>query len=322
MSKLTFNLQDEVEDVLCDHCGSTYFEIAYELTDDLYNIPGVFNMRRCTECGLLYLSPRPTRKGIIKYYPANYSSYKSPIEDERFALMRWIRRRKLVKRRELIQKFSRKEKGEVLDVGSATGLFLNEMKRAGWQTNGVEPIESAASFSRNRFDLDIFSGTLEESQFLNEHFDVITFWDVLEHTFSPTHQLSMAYDLLCPSGLLAFSIPNWNSYEREWFDDKWQGLDPPRHLFVFPHKPLTKMLNQTGFEIIDWVCFMPSYYSFIISVERWLGTYNKRMASIAHRVLNFPGMRILFEPWFAWSNHINKGSVITVFARKVAVEGG
>jgi SAM-dependent methyltransferase len=322
MTKISSNHENEVENVNCDNCGSHNFKIAYELTDELYNIPGVFIMRKCQECGLLYLSPRPTRQGIIKYYPPNYSSYRPPIEDERFALMRWVRRRKLIKRRELIQTYSQKEIGSILDVGSATGLFLNEMKKNGWQCCGIEPIGSAADFSRERFNLEVFSGMLEEAQFSDGSFDVMTFWDVLEHTFSPMHQLSIAYDLLGSDGLLAFSIPNWNSYERQWFDKNWQGLDPPRHLYVFPHEPLIQMLDRSGFRILDWVCFMPSYYSFIISLERWLRTYNKRLASLANRILNFPGMRIIFEPWFAWSNHIKKGSVITVFARKTTVDGG
>jgi len=246
----------------CDLCGSSNASPLYTLSDTLYQVPGEFTLQRCVECGLMYLSPRPTPDAIGAYYPDEYVCYRTPIEQEKWAVMRWIRRRKLAKRRQLIERYGNKIEGDILDVGCATGLFLHEMEQSGWSVMGVEPINSAAEYARQQFDLNVFDGTLNEAPYPPSSFDAITFWDVLEHTYYPSQELTDAARLLRPNGLLALSIPNWNSVEQHLFKHLWQGLDSPRHLYVFTQETLTTYLSDTGFSVLDWVCFMPSYFLF------------------------------------------------------------
>lgn len=305
------------EVVSCNLCGSEKSELLYILNDIIYEIPGEFKLRRCQYCGLIYLSPRPTEKTIGEFYPVEYSSYRPPIDHERFFLLRWIRRRKLIKRRQLIEKYSDRKHGRILDVGCATGLFLNEMSQAGWESFGVEPITVAAKLAREWFDLNVQEVLLRDSTFSQETFDVVTFWDVLEHTFSPVDELQYSANLLRPGGILAVNIPNWDSVERKLFKQHWQGLDSPRHLFVFTRDSLEEMLTQTGFYILGWICFMPGYFSFTLSLNRWLHANNKlATAKLVNSILTFPGVRFLFEPLFAFINWIGKGPVISVFACK------
>lgn len=306
----------EVEETGCDLCQTAVADPLHTFTDILYNLPGEFTMCRCRQCGLMYLSPRPTPQSIAFYYPQNYTSYRPPIEQERLALMRWIRRRKLQQRRQFIEQYSQQQSGKILDVGCATGLFLNEMMQAGWQGYGVEPIESAAHFAQSHFGIDVFHGMLAEATYPANSFDAITFWDVLEHTFSPTETLAQAAALLRPGGIVAISVPNWDSWERHWFGRHWQGYDPPRHLYVFTRPTLTALLEEAGFTVLDWVCFMPSYFSFVISLDRWLRVKWPKLSPVVHRLVNLPGFRLPFEPLFATANKLNKGSVISVFARK------
>jgi len=264
----------------------------------------------------MYLNPRPDPAEIGAYYAADYAPYKRAVEDERSGLMRWMRRRKLIQRRRMIERFSGLHSGRILDVGCATGLFLHEMALAGWHVTGIEPITAAASYGRDRFGLDVFEGMIEEAPYERESFDVVTFWDVLEHTFSPSQTLARSSGLLRPGGLVAVNVPNWHSIERQWFGPHWIGLDPPRHLYVFTHDTLTSLLEQAGFWPLAWICFMPSYFSFIISLERRLNTIAPRWAQPVSRLLNIPGMRLLSEPAFALTNRLRLGGVITVFARK------
>lgn len=307
----------EVEEVACDLCGATASTSLYTLSDIIHQLPGEFTLRRCTECGLMYLSPRPTLRSIGNYYPPDYTPYRPPIEEERFALMRYMRRRKLIKRRVLMEKYGSLKQGRVLDVGCATGLFLHEMQLAGWEATGVEPIQSAAELARTRFGLHVFQGRLGDAPFEPQSFDAITFWDVLEHTFSPRAELAHAARLLKPGGLIAINVPNWDSFDRRPFGANWQGFDPPRHLYVFSRQTLTEFLSQTGFQVVAWVCFMPGFFTWVVSVQRWLTARHPQWARPATRILNFPGVRLLFEPWFAWMNYRLTGPVIAVFARRV-----
>jgi SAM-dependent methyltransferase len=306
----------ESEEVACDLCGATASAPLHTLHDIMHQLPGEFVLRRCTACGLMYLSPRPTPNSIGAYYPPDYTPYRPPIEDERFALMRYMRRRKLIKRRNLIEKYGGMRQGRILDVGCATGLFLHEMQLAGWEAVGVEPIQSAAEFTRQRFGLDVFQGGLTEAPFEPHSFDAITFWDVLEHTFSPSAELAHAAQLLRPGGLIAINVPNWDSFDRKPFGANWQGFDPPRHLYVFSRQTLTRLLTQAGFRVVDWVCFMPGYFTWIASVQRWLIVNHPAWVRPVMRLLMFPGVRLLFEPWFAVMNVRRTAPVISVFAQR------
>ena len=250
------------------------------------------------------------------YYPSEYSAYRSAIEDEHFGLMRWVRRRKLVTRRQLIERYSGAQTGRLLDVGCATGLFLHEMALAGWGVVGVEPSPQAVTYAHERLGLEVFQGWLGDAPFEPASFDVVTYWDVLEHTFSPSAELACCARLLKPGGLLAINVPNWDSVERRLFGPYWNGFDPPRHLYTFKRPALTALLAQAALRPLVWMCFMSSYFSFIISLDRWLKVRRPAWAAPVRRALSFPGVRFLFEPWFWACNRLRQGGVIAVLARK------
>lgn len=307
-----------IEYATCDFCDSDDTELLYGC-DDWGKMYGVdFTLVRCKICGLMYLNPRPRQDVITSFYPEEYAPFRIAIEQETSVMMKWMRRHKLVKRRRIVEKFSGFETGSILDVGCATGLFLNEMQRAGWQAMGVEIVESAANYARQQFGLDIFLGFLDDVPFQRASFDVITFWDVLEHTFSPKKTLRKTNELLKPGGIVAINIPNWDSPDRVWFGPYWIGLDPPRHLFVFTRKTLENMLEDAGFQVINWECFFPSYFSFAISLERTLAAKGSRWLKPIARFLKFPGVRFLFEPYFTLANQMKRGGVISLFARKLS----
>lgn len=310
-----------MEETHCNLCGATESFPMYTFRDTDREILGEFLLHRCLRCGLMYLSPRPTQETMEAYYPEEYEPYRPAIGDERWALMRWMRRRKLVTKRRLIERYGGKTRGRLLDVGCSTGLFLQEMARAGWQVAGVEPIASAADYARCRFGLDVFQGMLAEAPYDPISFDVVTFWDVLEHTFSPIDDLNHAARLLRPGGLLIANVPNWDSPDRWLFGRYWLGVDPPRHLYVFTRRTLAEMLARAGFSVLSWVCFTSGYFSFAASLERWLETVSPRLAKLVRRLLGLPGMRFPFEPWFTLINWLGKGPNISVIARKATGEG-
>jgi SAM-dependent methyltransferase len=299
----------------CDLCGATDALVLYSGAGWQRSLPPIA-LVRCRRCGLMYLNPRPAPDEIAAYYPPNYAAFRPAIEDERFALMRYMRRRKLAQRRRLVERYSQRRTGRILDVGCATGLFLHEMALAGWQTTGVELTTPAADYARTRFGLDVFNGTLADLPAAPGSFDAVTFFDVLEHVFSPSAELARAAAVLKPGGMVAINVPNWHSFDRRLFGPFWSGLDPPRHLYDFTRPTLTALLERAGLRPEAWVCCMPSYFSFIISVELWLEQRAPKLAGPVGRVLNIPGARLIFEPWFTLTNWLRFSGTITVVAVK------
>jgi len=100
--------------------------------------------------------------------------------------------------------------GRILDVGSALGTFLKIAEGRGWKPVGVEISQFAAEFSRERRGLTVFNGDLEQFQVPDASFDVVTFWDSIEHVTHPAENLRTAVRLLRPGGVLLLTTDNFD----------------------------------------------------------------------------------------------------------------
>lgn len=60
-------------------------------------------------------------------------------------------------------------------------IFLDHMRRLGWDASGVELDSEAVSVAREKFGLEVFHGYLEEAKFPDGSFDAITVNHVIEH---------------------------------------------------------------------------------------------------------------------------------------------
>ena len=305
-----------MEHPTCNLCGSEASIPVYANEGWRYYAGEPFRLVRCLQCGLIYLCPRPSPDEIGAFYKEMYSCYKQSVETEKNGIIRWARRKNLSARRKAVERASQCQSGRILDVGCATGLFLNEMQQAGWETYGVEPVENAAGYARQEFGLNVFGGYFQDAPYQAEWFDVITFWDVIEHTFSPQEELMHVARLLKSGGTLIMNFPNWDSFDRCIFDSSWQGLDPPRHLYVFSQATMGQMISKAGLKVHNWQSLVSSYYAWALSVERWVQVKNRDWATRTGKVLNFPGMRYLFSPWFLITDFLKKSSLISVIARK------
>jgi SAM-dependent methyltransferase len=207
--------------------------------------------------------------------------------------------------------------GRILDVGCATGVFLNEMRHRGWETYGVEPGEVAATYAVQRFGLRVFPGELGEAEYPDGSFDVITMWDVLEHVFDPMALLSDANRLLTEGGLLVLSFPNLGSIDVRLFGSCWAGWDVPRHLYAFPRKTFKLMLEKAGFSVLGRRCFFGEQFVFSLSLRFWLQSrVNRSWISALESLAGSYAIRALLKPYFAVVQLLGKGSIITTLARK------
>src|SRR5258706_6045768 len=59
----------------CDLCGSKKNSIFLNTPDRNYET-GNFNYIKCSDCSLVWLSPRPTQKSLFKFYPKTYGPYR------------------------------------------------------------------------------------------------------------------------------------------------------------------------------------------------------------------------------------------------------
>jgi SAM-dependent methyltransferase len=135
----------------------------------------------------------------------------------------------------------------LLDIGCGRGTFLNEARKRGYLVAGIDFDRLNVELAKTRFGLnEVKAETLEVFVQKNprKRFDVITFFEVLEHLPDPREFLRTVRSLLNPGGYIALSVPNRNRYI-----DTIAYLDhPPYHLTRWTGKALQCVLMLEGFE--------------------------------------------------------------------------
>jgi SAM-dependent methyltransferase len=79
-------------------------------------------------------------------------------------------------------------------------------------------------------------------------FDVVTAFDIIEHTFDPAAFLDDVGRLLAPSGLLALSTPDTGHWLRRLMRSRWPMLQPHQHTFLFSQPAMRALLRDHGYE--------------------------------------------------------------------------
>jgi SAM-dependent methyltransferase len=192
----------------CLICGSDEIGQRYGITR--------FEVVQCEPCGQIFLHPLPTRVEIQRLFASLYTTGEGSLPE----LKDYYRfcfdddpGNPLVEQYEawldVIERV--KPPGRVLDVGCGTGLFLSVARRRGWEPFGIDESLEATRHARDHFGLNPLVGEFEALDDLGETFDLVTGWDVIEHSRRPVDLVRSARRCLAPDGLVSFSTPNQRS---------------------------------------------------------------------------------------------------------------
>jgi 2-polyprenyl-3-methyl-5-hydroxy-6-metoxy-1,4-benzoquinol methylase len=309
-----------MEHVTCNLCGADRALPFATTRDRQHWLPGVFRLVQCQSCGLIYLNPRPAGAALAAYYPDDYSLYIDPAVREPSPIARLNQRYAMNKRAALIERYA--VRGRVLDIGCASGLFLDAMRSRGWETHGVELVEHAAALARERLGLDVRTGALRETGYSAAWFDAVTMWDVLEHVPDPLGELREIWRILKPGGILALRIPDVSSPEARFFGDYWVGLDAPRHLYVFSPTTIAAMLRRAGLQVIDRRNLAGNHLAWVMSVQGWVGErWGVQRGEQIGRALRAMPTRLLLAPYFYAVSAARQGTLLTIVARRPPESG-
>jgi 2-polyprenyl-3-methyl-5-hydroxy-6-metoxy-1,4-benzoquinol methylase len=134
-----------------------------------------------------------------------------------------------------------------LDVGCGAGTLLDIGKELNWDVFGVEVSKPAAEHLSKR-GLNVFHGTLEEANFPNNNFDVITCTEVIEHVTNPKELLKEIARIITPKGILWMTTPHSRGLSGRLLGANWSAVAPPEHLNLFSVESLKMCLEEVGFK--------------------------------------------------------------------------
>lgn len=131
----------------------------------------------------------------------------------------------------------------ILDVGSGLCVFLNRLKREGWDCTALDPDERSAEHARQNAGVKALCGDFLTAHVAGEY-DVVSFNKVLEHVLVPVAMLRKAAQVLKPGGLVYVELPDGEAAQEcgpgreEFFID---------HHHVFSMASLSILASQAGF---------------------------------------------------------------------------
>lgn len=266
---------------------------------------------RCRQCGLIYLKPRPSPRELASYYSDTYH----PFQQEVGWLWKALRRLTVEQHRRLLADYVRDD-GIVLEVGCGTGEYLALLREeTGWQVEGVEPSQYAATKAQQQYALSVTHGSLEDSDWPPGTYSVIILRHVLEHFRSPRAALAKLWKALRPGGALLIIVPNIASWEAHLFGPYWYDLDLPRHLTHFTPTTLHQMLNQEGF-IVRRSRFSGVPNGWVGSMGRWLKAHRAPSPIVRFFGVNNPLALGLFAPLSLVLSVVKRGGRLEVLAER------
>ncbi len=145
----------------------------------------------------------------------------------------------------------------ILEVGANDGTFTETLRRNGFYAVGVDPLDTPQSeFVANAFVADGRKAQATKRR----KYDAVLAYYVLEHLTDARAWLVEVRDTLVTDGILVIEVPNFDAYPVESLY--------PEHLLHFTPMHLSRLLAESGFEVIECGKALPSRYFGFTAVAR------------------------------------------------------
>ncbi|MEZ4392611.1 MAG: class I SAM-dependent methyltransferase [Polyangiales bacterium] len=200
---------------------------------------------RCDRCDLERVYPLPDAAEVEAVYRDGYFSGPGAGYDDYFERERAVAARKSAARLDRAAELGVR-RGRALDVGCASGYFLEAALARGFAVRGVEPSEEARAHADDRVRGSIVASLGDDEG----PFDLITFWDVLEHLADPVATLAETAPRLAPGGVLGVVVPVLGSVNTRLAPRTWDQYKPPEHLWFFSPRAMRAALSRAGLEVV------------------------------------------------------------------------
>lgn len=241
----------------CYVCNSVSVRITYE--DPIYRL------LRCSNCGLCFVDQilkyeeLESQSSDVKNYDENHGRYHMKQEKTRAFIIEREKMRAILSANQTIRlRNERKLHGNrLLDIGCGFGFFLKKMDENGWEVYGCER-ENIAKEYAEKMKLKVYKDLKNENLWIENVYDVITFWNVLDILDDPLAMLKDCKFLLRKGGTIIVRVPNFSSERFIWKIDELRGKkrsllssdcirNYSLNLYYFTVPSMKSILKQAGF---------------------------------------------------------------------------
>ncbi len=261
---------------ICNVCQSNDTRIMALLQSEIDSKE--YSAVKCSQCGLVFAFPIPELSfdALQSVYGDNYTEGQREISTSEQAIR--VLRDATSRQMDIVEKYA--QKGVALNVGAMSSA-IKVLEERGWELRIVEVSSYAAETARRLWGFDVTVSRIEEFECPSATFDFIKLGHVIEHLADPRLAMQRLATILKSGGVILIDIDNAHSLKtqievtirrllgenlstslvkkltKKNLRKRYGRLTPPEHLYSFSAKSLTKLLEDTGFEIIE--VFKPAW---------------------------------------------------------------
>ncbi|MBM4273356.1 MAG: methyltransferase domain-containing protein [Deltaproteobacteria bacterium] len=217
----------------CRLCGSC------DLAD--YVRLGEMHTVICRQCGLVQMARAYSLDVLTEIYDS--------LEEEPELLRSSFAEKRVLRvvrfRAGRLQRYTGLRSGRILEVGSAQGHFLAELRSRGFEVLGVEPSSYGAARHREK-GIPVINDFLERADLPERTFDAISLFHVLEHLEEPLEAARRFHSLLKSGGHLVVEVPDIFSFAAKFEKNPW-NLFKKEHICYYSASTLPVLMERAGF---------------------------------------------------------------------------
>lgn len=271
---------------VCESCGSSIVKVILSDQSHRYvsqtgdKCTWTYSLLKCGNCGLGFISPKPSWTILQTFYPVDYGPYASgtalPINESgsiKYKIARWRfatylspdakgrtatavgRLAELVTGRTVSYSLGiplqMRKDSRILEVGYGSGNWLLSMAMLGYtELSGYDIDANRENKTRlEEAGVKVLSGDFLDLKLPSESYDCIRLEHVFEHLSEPMQVLRELQRLLKPGGVMVMNFPGINSVAFDFSPRHCAHRDSPRHLYLHTQRSAKNMLMNAGFSI-------------------------------------------------------------------------
>jgi 2-polyprenyl-3-methyl-5-hydroxy-6-metoxy-1,4-benzoquinol methylase len=237
----------------CPYCDEKEFTQEEKFLD-------MYGVARCSRCNSVYVNPVPSKEGLSIYYNKFAAN---TLLDNLFRKRSKKKKKNIVNNSKLTEvlKLIQTIEGpiRILEIGCGSGSFLSlldeylkEEGRNDCELHGLD-IDAGILGKNSSSNLTFHVGDAEDFK-LDQKFDVIISFEVIEHVLNPTNMIQAIRAHLKDGGYAFLTTPNSLGFEIKALS--YNGLRllahsifPPMHINAFNPQNMTYFLLNNGLKI-------------------------------------------------------------------------
>ena len=204
-----------------------------------------FRLGRCSDCSLLYIDPMPEAGArMTEIEKGHFATNEKVLDAGRQLASEGATHNRFAAYVEVAARHA--PKGKWLDVGCGSGTLMTIAAERGYETEGIELTADRRKAAERVTRSIVYGQTIEDVNFDDDSFDVISMINVFSHLTGPAATLCEIARILKPGGVLLLVTAEFGNGVRKHHLYRWSLGD---HLFFLGSGTMSRYAARAGLDV-------------------------------------------------------------------------